>query len=797
MIAESLYEKLQHAKSEEDVKNIYIKALGLKGYTEGLIDIRTKEIWFEAKDTGKHSSYAMFTQLLHYVQQAFNKGEQLPPFLAVIDTEKAALMKTTDIFPLLEKKAIKWGKSASQYPKETLDEISAYIGAHFVPFKISTHEEEFISTVKEAIKTGEILSRQITPDNLKQVFDKWVEMVGRELIGANEKDYNLLFMTDIMNEDGCAIYDDLPAELLYKNNMPIFVLNGERYELGSRSNYRKFWAIYHRPPKLEHRHYLLERRDSLIPLNERNFKGAFYTPLNIVDKAYDKLSEVLGEYWQEEYIIWDMCCGVGNLEIKHSNPRNVFMSTLDQADINIIQANKTCAAASHFQYDYLNDDISDNGTIDYNLTKKVPEKLREIISKNKKILVLINPPYAESGMGIGEKNKISVSKTKFAKTAMANYGKATNELFTQFIARIAQEMPTATIAIFSKLKYVNAPNFEQFRKQWNAKYLGGFIVHSKLFDGLKGNFPIGFLIWQTNQPSKTKMPIKEITTEILDKKVQPIGEKRFYNLPNSLFLNVWLKRPKPNKIPVIPLKNAISPSVIKPSISTWSNEAIAYMRCSVNDVQHAAQHTALFSSVFGDGHGFYITPENLWQAAIVFAVRRIIKPTWINDRDQFLQPNQELSDEFKNDCLIYLLFNGSNLTASANELEWNGKKWSIINHFIPFTEKEVDAPSRFESDFMVQYLKNKKCSKEAQAVLEAGRDLWKAYFVEKDDYKVREELKLNCSDVGWYQIRHALKKRNENPDDFKFVSFAAFEIAYKNLTDKLHPQVFEFGFLLT
>ncbi len=797
MSAQSLYEKLQHAKSEEDVKDIYIKALGLKGYTEGLIDIRTKEIWFEAKNTGKYSSYAMFTQLLHYVQQAFNKGEELPPFLAVIDTEKAALMKTKDIFPLLERKAIKWGKSASQYPKETLDEVSAYIGAHFVPFKISTHEEEFISTVKEAIKTGEILSRQITPDNLKQAFDKWVEMVGRELIGANEKDYNLLFMTDIMNEDGCAIYDDLPAELLYKNNMPIFILNGERYELGSRSNYRKFWAIYHRPPKLEHRHYLLERRDSLIPLNERSFKGAFYTPLNIVDKAYDKLSEILGEYWQEEYIIWDMCCGVGNLEIKHSNPRNVFMSTLDQVDINIIQANKTCAAASHFQYDYLNDDISDNGTIDYNLTKKVPEKLREIISKNKKILVLINPPYAESGMGIGEKNKISVSKTKFAKTAMANYGKATNELFTQFIARIAQEMPTATIAIFSKLKYVNAPNFEQFRKQWNAKYLGGFIVHSKLFDGLKGNFPIGFLIWQTNQHSKNKMPIKEITTEILDKKVQSIGEKRFYNLPNSLFLNVWLKRPKANKIEVIPLKNAISPSVIKPSISTWSNEAIAYMRCSVNDVQHAAQHTALFSSVFGDGHGFYITPENLWQAAIVFAVRRIIKPTWINDRDQFLQPNQELSDEFKNDCLIYLLFNGSNLTASANELEWNGKKWSIINHFIPFTEKEVDAPSRFESDFMVQYLKNKKCSKEAQAVLEAGRDLWKAYFVEKDDYKVREELKLNRSDVGWYQIRHALKKRNENPDDFKFVSFAAFETAYKNLTDKLHPQVFEFGFLLT
>ena len=58
----SLYAELQKAKSEEDVKDAYIKALGLKGYSKNLIDIQTKEIWFEAKDTGKHSIYAMFTQ---------------------------------------------------------------------------------------------------------------------------------------------------------------------------------------------------------------------------------------------------------------------------------------------------------------------------------------------------------------------------------------------------------------------------------------------------------------------------------------------------------------------------------------------------------------------------------------------------------------------------------------------------------------------------------------------------------------------------------------------------------------
>lgn len=61
----SLHTQLQTAKSEEDVKDAYIKALGLKGYTKGLIDIRTDEIWFEAKDTSKNSCYAMFTQLAY------------------------------------------------------------------------------------------------------------------------------------------------------------------------------------------------------------------------------------------------------------------------------------------------------------------------------------------------------------------------------------------------------------------------------------------------------------------------------------------------------------------------------------------------------------------------------------------------------------------------------------------------------------------------------------------------------------------------------------------------------------
>jgi hypothetical protein len=802
----SLYEKLQKASSEEDVKDAYIKALGLKEVQKNLIDIQTKEIWFEAKQNAKLSSYAMFTQLMHYVQDALNKGHYIPPFLAVIDTQKAAIMKSEDVIPFLEKKTIKWGKSASSYTQEALDAISAHIGTHFVSFKIETHEEEFISTIKNAIKKGDIIRTPITPDNLKQVFDKWVVMIGREIEGIKDEDYALLFFADIMHDGTVSTHENLPAELMHKDGSPVFLLNGKVYKLGNKEGYRQFWAIYHKPPKAEYRNYLLERRDSLIPIDERSFKGAYYTPLNVVDKAYDKLAETLGDNWQNNYIVWDMCCGVGNLEVKHSNPRNIYMSTLDNADVDVMRATKTCVAAQRFQYDYLNDDIDDFGNIDYSLTNKIPLGLRQAIADGKKILVLINPPYAESGEGLGAGNKEGVAKTKVAAKAMTEYGKASNELFTQFVARIAKEIPTATIAMFSKLKYVNGSNFEKFRKAWNAKYLGGFVVHSKSFDGLKGNFPVGFLVWKTDMLSAKKIDITEINTEVLDKNAKPIGEKLFYNLPNNKFLSNWVDKPKANKQEVVSLSNAVSPTKTKSGSTKWSDGAIGHLVCDSNDFQNANLYTLILSSAQGIGHKgcIYVTPENLWQSAVIYSVRRLIKQTWLNDRDQFLIPTEPLTEEFKSDCLVWMLFNGSNLTASANDLEWNDKKWSIVNHFIPFTEEEVGAPDRFESDFMVQYLSTLSgfgtqtglatLSPEAKQVMQEGKKLWQAYFSNTDVRAVRDELKLNRPDVGWYQIRKALQARNAS-GDFAPVPFKPFEAAYKTLSDKLQPMVYELGFL--
>ncbi len=103
-------------------------------------------------------------------------------------------------------------------------------------------------------------------------------------------------------------------------------------------------------------------------------------------------------------------------------------------------------------------------------------------------------------------------------------------------------------------------------------------------------------------------------------------------------------------------------------------------------------------------------------------------------------------------------------------------------------------PYRALSPIRVNNSSNPNLSDEAHAVLEAGKTLWQAYFAHTDVRTVRDELKLNRADVGWYQVRKALQARNASGNVVP-VSFKPFEETYKALTEKLQPLVYELGFL--
>ncbi|MDR0304661.1 MAG: hypothetical protein LBH98_07860, partial [Chitinispirillales bacterium] len=552
-----------------------------------------------------------------------------------------------------------------------------------------------------------------------------------------------------------------------------------------------FWAKYLRPPKEEYWDYIIERRDMLVPQDVRERKGSFFTPQKWVELSQRYIAEVLGENWQDEYYVWDCAAGTGNLLIGLTNKYNIYASTLDKADVDVIHdriENGANLLENHvFQFDFLNDEFLPKAK-----GGKLPDKLFEIISdpkKCKKLVVYINPPYAEVSSVIG-RGKAGVNQSKIHDKYISELGTAGREIYTQFIARIYYEIRGCNLAEFSKLKVLQGSAFENFRAFFMAKLKKMFIVPAWSFDNVKGQFPIGFKIWDTNKKEK----FGQIISDIFDTDGNFIGNKSFYSYDKKEYINKWIS-----------------------SFKNHSEIDIGFLAgTNGNDFQHNQIVYILNNKEqMPNPRGIWINQHNLISACIYFAVRKAISADWLNDRDQFLYPNDgwEKDKEFQNDCLAYTLFN-NNISCKHG-----------INHWLPFIEWDVGASDKFDSSFMTDFIAGKidlivaepslfyncgaggggtggiaprkkaklKFSETAKNVFKAGRELWKYYHlqpkcnVNASLYDIREH----------FQGRNAQGKMNNKSDDEKYNELIGnLRMELKNLAGKIEPKIYEYGFLM-
>jgi len=103
---------------------------------------------------------------------------------------------------------------------------------------------------------------------------------------------------------------------------------------------------------------------------------------------------------------------------------------------------------------------------------KLPPSLQEIIKnpeKRKKLVVYINPPYAEVGSNPGNIGKVGVQQSRTHDKYQEDLKVAGKELFAQFLMRIYCEIPQCVIANFSTLKNLQGSAFLSFRKKFRAK----------------------------------------------------------------------------------------------------------------------------------------------------------------------------------------------------------------------------------------------------------------------------------------------------------------------------------------
>lgn len=755
-------------------------------------------LWAEAKKE-KDTIITSIVQLILTIGKARTFDSYLPPaFVGSFDTDEIGMIPYNKIHEIFYINDFNWKVPPSNHNtkefKIIYEKVITILNKDFVIFKLGRDDKE----IKKYIKSNFILGKtkeskiRIDKNNFIVIYNKWLQVV-KPTIAVN---------WDIAKISGLIDGDFYLADLLSKENNSLkdklfVLLRNDHYVLdrhiedsgmfsSKRTNFNdnqvahiKFWNKYERPPKKEYWDYIVERHDLLVPQDIRERQGSYFTPQIWVELSQQYISDVLGEGWQDEYYIWDCAAGTGNLLHGLTNKYNIWASTRDKPDVEVMHdriENGANLLDDHvFKFNFLDDDFN-----------TLPTPLQNIINdeeKRKKLIIFINPPYAEatssktiSSTDSLHKKDVDQTKTKEKYKHLLN--QASKELSVQFIFRIYKELKGVYIANFSKVKTLQGNHYKEFRKHFIPKLEKMFIVPSYTFDNVKGKFPIGFFIWNTQFVEK----FASVNADVYDADGYIIGQKTMF-VPPDKNIKDWLRKYSYNK------------------------DSIGYLVRGSADVQN---NNVVFvtlkpsQSVLDASNSNKISKDNLLENAVFLSVRKVIEQTWINDRDQYLYPNStwENDETFKNDCLAFILFDQSNTVKSSD-----GK-----NQWIPFTENEVNSREKFDSNFMSQYLLGKITatktdilfkeesiisnplvfSQEAQEVFTAGKELWKYYHsipkcnVNASLYDIRE----------YFQGRNETGKMNNKSTDEKYSNLISnLRDALILLSHKIEPKVYEHNFL--
>lgn len=793
-------------------------AVTTKKSSEGELFDQEYFLWAEAKAGNAEDIYASFVQLIITIGKAHTHESYLPPrYLGAFDEEKIAFIEYHHIVSVFYQNDFNWNVTPSNHSTKEFhmlyDLLHEQLKKEISLFDLRKDEKELRKFIRSNFKLGKQRTNgiNITKNNFIFVFQRWVEEV-KPSIAVNWDDV-----------PKTSIVDFFYADLISRNDYTLreelaVVLRGDKYRIlqnilkgatqlfseatfnDGKTAYNQFWNKYVRPPRKEYLDLILKRRDLLIPQDLRRYQGAFFTPPQWVQKSQEYLAMELGEDWQKEYYVWDCCAGTGNLLFGLTEKYRVYASTLDNADVQVmherIKEKSLDLLDSHvFQFDFLNDSFD-----------RLPQSLQEIINdpeKRRKLVVYINPPYAEAAdkstvVGRG-KNKTNVAVTNKTYNKYINrIGIAGREVFAQFFMRIYDEISTSVLAQFSKLKIEQAPNFRDFRQAFRAKLGRNFIVPANSFDNVKGQFPIGFFIWHLDEEAI----FTQTTTDVFDAKGKNLGNKTLIAYDSFLSINEWI-------------------------ISTRNRDGeqnIGFMSAKGNDFQNT-NYIFIINDKKQLPHprGTWITTKNITEISIYLAVRHAVEATWINDRDQFLYPNDGWKSDirFQNDSLIFTLFSNSNNIQSQHG----------TNHWIPFCEEEVGAQDNFESHFMHDFIMGKvkeekpqqketmqdlfaeqdsqttddssftpteplEFSQEAHAVLDAGRELWRYYHKQAGANPNASYYDIKMHFQGTKTTKSGKVQMNSTSKDATYNTLIAnLRQAMKGLAAHIEPKIYEYGFL--
>jgi hypothetical protein len=478
-----MHETLNISINEKDVENTYrhnflkkfkdmeiTSPFGCDGF--GVSKTSKIRTLMEFKDdmnlTSKSDLVKVLAQSVFYIKKFYDKGIIPPSTIFIGDRNECLTIHVNDILKYLEMD-LNWSIAPSQ--AHTIGDLILALmkDEEIKPFVYdSKHFLDCIEKVKEL--TDNVQRKVLVTDkNITEVFRYFDEKVlAKNKLNTNERAN--LFVQILVNKDDNYLHP------VSKRKTVVTKSFGE-VSIVSRDAFQSFFGHFSSSYTPSQKHKLAAVVDRIVEDTTRRKQGEFFTPAIWVDKAHEYIASVYGEDWKEKYIVWDPAWGTGNLTRDYKF-KELYVSTLNQSDIDTANQMGYNTEAIKFQYDFLNDDY-----------EKLPIGLRNAIESGKEIIVLMNPPYGTAGNNKRDGiQKEGVSKNNIGERMnKETMGFAARNLYLQFVYKLVKDFNSINIAMFTPPTYVSSESNKQISGLIFSKFNfeKGFIMDAANFADVK------------------------------------------------------------------------------------------------------------------------------------------------------------------------------------------------------------------------------------------------------------------------------------------------------------------------
>ena len=806
------YDKIKTCRIEREVEDVYNEGIAFyfsgteikhpfdcDGYIStkvGSGDLLKMIIEYKYNEDMKQKTVIakILVQVVFYLKRFEDAGMELPNVVMVGDINECFVMHSNDLLKYLEWD-VNWKTAPSDAFRKCPDMVLAIAEDDQInPYVFWIDKDfDFKDVVAKIHHLCENVKRyvRITEHNIASIFEYFRDRVllKKDTLTANEA--VSVFIGLITNDEAYYIHPKKKNTLITPNgNVPV-----------NSASFASFFNQYAREYTPQERMNFTAIADRLLEDTTRRRQGAFFTPTKFVDFAHRMIEKELGENWRDEYVVYDCCCGSLNLT-RDYRFKELYCSTLDKGELEL--GSRYNPEATKWQMDFLNDgdECFDRGLI-------------RAFEENKSIVFFINPPYGTAC------NQYKANKTNSNNTVIRDemnttkFGGSEN-LQHQFMYRITKivqkyHLTNAYFALFSNPIWLSGAKqgkfLKNFSSQWECK--DAYLFQASHFADVSDAWGISLTLWKSD---KQATPITEYNMKLIDilddGSIDVVGHHTIYNSAFYDKASDWVREPIPRCLDMACFPSTSNGLLIKESQIQAVRNQLGYFHNNANSIQYNPTYVGLYSMSFASAHGLPVLKENFTRCTALFTARKLIDGNWVNDKDEYLAPNEDHPEykRFEADAIVYSLFHNSSNQTSMRKITYKGKLYDIPNEFFWMSRDRMtqlanennnafmfnDARTSKER-YVYTLLNNPEISSLLSPTAKQLLDMATAMMEKTVKYRPLFESDhpnhhIHTWDAGYYQLKDLWKEYL--PEEFKI-----FRNLFKQFENELRPLVYQLGFL--